>query len=67
MFGLSYLYLVNFLNFCVDMSDQEKSQQTDPSKLIHGRRVMTHSARQERQRGHIPKRGRGRGKGRTGS
>ena len=65
MFGLSYLYLVNFLNYCVDMSDHEQSQQIDPSKLIHGRRAMTHSAIQERQRRHIPKRGRGRGKGRT--
>jgi len=44
------------------MSDQEQSQQIDPSRLIHGRRAMTQSVRQERQRGHIPKRGKGRGK-----
>jgi len=60
-----YLRIVNFLNYCVDMSDQEQSQQIDPSRLIHGRCAMTHSTRQERQKGHIPKRGKGRGKGRT--
>ena len=32
----------------------------DPSKMIGGRRAMTQSHRKERQRGHIPKRGRGR-------
>jgi len=32
---------------------------------IHGRRAMTQSARQQRQIGHIPKKGRGRGKWRT--
>jgi len=30
--------------------------------MIDGRRAMTQSARQERQSGHIPKRGRGKGR-----
>jgi hypothetical protein len=33
---------VNFLNFCVDMSDPNQRQPIDPSKLISGRRAMTH-------------------------
>ena len=48
---------VNLLKICVDMADQEP---IDPSKMIGGRRAMTQSHRRERQRGHIPKRGRGR-------
>ena len=52
---------VNFLNFCVDMSDQHQGQPIDPSKMIAGRRAMTQSHQQERQSGHIPKRGRGKG------
>jgi len=39
------------------MSEQDP---IDPSKMIGGRRAMTQSHRKERQRGHIPKRGRGR-------
>jgi len=48
------------LIFFVDMSDQ--GQPIDPSKLICGRRAMTQSHRKERQSGHIPKRGRGKGR-----
>ena len=52
---------VHFLNFCVDMSDQDEGPPIDPSKMIGGRRAMTQSHRRERQSGHIPKRGRGKG------
>jgi len=38
------------------MSEQDP---IDQSKMIGGRRAMTQSHREERQRGHIPKRGRG--------
>jgi len=53
---------VNFLNFYVDMSDQDQGPPIDPSKMIGGRRAMTHSHRRERQNAHIPKRGRGKGR-----
>jgi len=43
------------------MSDQDQGPTIDPSKMIGGRRAMTQSHRRERQRGHIPKRGRGKG------
>ena len=38
------------------MSDEEQSQQIDPSKLIGGRRAMTQSVRRDRQN-HIYRRG----------
>jgi len=44
---------VNFLNFCVDMSDPNQGQPIDPSKLPSGRRA--------RQNTHLLKRGKGRG------
>jgi len=53
---------VNFLNFCVDMSDQEQGHQIDPLRLISSRVAMTSSVRWARQNMHIPKRVRGRGR-----
>ena len=58
---------INFLKFCVDMSDQEQGQLIDPSQLICGRRPMTQSARRARKNAHIQKRGRGKGRRRDGS
>ena len=52
---------VNFLKFCVDMSDPNQGQPIDPSKLTSGRRAMTQSTWRARQNTHIPKRGRGKG------
>ena len=46
--------------FFVDKSDQ--GQPIDPSKMIGGRRAMTQSHRKERQSGHIPERGRDKGR-----
>jgi len=44
------------------MSDQHQGPPIDQSKMIDGRRAMTQSHQKERQSGHIPKRGRGKGR-----
>jgi len=53
---------VNFLNFCVGMSDPDQGQPIDPSKLIGGRHAMTKTTRRAKQNAHIPNRGRGKGR-----
>jgi len=42
------LNAINFLKFCVDMSDLNQGQPIDPSRLIFGRLVMTNNARRAR-------------------
>jgi len=64
---IKWLNDVKFLNFCVDMSDQDQGPPIDPSKMIGGRCAITQNHQKERQSGHIPKRGKGRGRGGDGS